>query len=150
MKKIIVFFILILSIFLYYFFNTSYRLSLEAKAYYEFKEYSKAKKLAEQAYKLNKYNTMAFTVLTQSKIAETWQNFIKESNEYLFNIESISNKEVITEADKTKIKMMLEIIIGEFNNLPKSKLLDEDLKQKAKKNYMEAINLYNGIFKNRN
>ncbi len=150
MKKVIVFFILILSIFLYYFFNTSYRLSLEAKAYYEFKEYSKAKKLAEQAYKLNKYNTMAFTVLTQSKIAETWQNFIKESNEYLFNIESISNKEVITEADKTKIKMMLEIIIGEFNNLPKSKLLDEDLKQKAKKNYMEAINLYNGIFKNRN
>jgi tetratricopeptide (TPR) repeat protein len=150
MKKVILFFILILSIFLYYFFNTSYRLSLEAKAYYEFKEYSKAKKLAEQAYKLNKYNTMAFTVLTQSKIAETWQNFIKESNEYLFNIESISNKEVITEADKTKIKMMLEIIIGEFNNLPKSKLLDEDLKQKAKKNYMEAINLYNGIFKNRN
>jgi hypothetical protein len=150
MKKSITFFILILSIFLYYFFNTSYRLSLEAKAYYEFKEYSKAKKLAEQAYKLNRYNTMAFTVLTQSKIAEIWQNYIKESNEYLFNIESISNKEVITEADKTKIKMMLEIIIGEFNNLPKSKLLDEDLKQKAKKNYMEEINLYNEIFKNRN
>jgi tetratricopeptide (TPR) repeat protein len=150
MKKTILFFILALGIFLYYFFNTSYRLSLEAKAYYEFGEYSKAKKLAEKAYKQNRYNTMAFTVLTQSKIAQTWQNYIKESNEYLFDIESISNKEVITKADKTKIKMMLEVIIGEFQNLPKSKLLDNELKEKTKKNYMEAINLYNEIFKSRN
>jgi tetratricopeptide (TPR) repeat protein len=149
MKKIIVFFILTLSIFLYYFFDTSYRLSLESKAYYEFGEYTKAKELAEKAYKLNKYNRMAFTILTQSKIAETWQNYIKDSTEYLFEIESISNKEVITKADKIKIKMMLEVIIGEFNNLPKSKLLDKELQQKAKKNYMEAMNLYNGIFKSR-
>jgi tetratricopeptide (TPR) repeat protein len=124
-------------------------MSLEAKAYYEFGEYSKAKELAQKAYKKNRYNTMAFTVLTQSKIAEIWQNYIKESNEYLFDIESISNKKVITKKDKIKIKMMLEIIIGEFHNLPKSKLLDERLKQKAKQNYTKAVKLYNGIFKSR-
>jgi hypothetical protein len=92
---------------------------------------------------------MAFTILTQAKIAEIWQNYIKESEEYFFDIESISNKKIITKTDKTKIKMILEIIIGEFNNLPKSKLLDKNLKQKARQNYKKAVELYNGIFKNR-
>jgi len=149
MRKLIIFLILAFSVFLYYFFNPSYRLSLEAKTYYEFKQYSKAEKLAKEAYEINKYNTMAFTVLTQSKIAKVWQNYIKESNQYLFDIDSISNKDVITKADKIKIKMMLQIIIGEFQNLPKSKLLDEELKQKATQNYEKAVELYNGIFKSR-
>jgi len=149
MRKLIIFLILAFSVFLYYFFNPSYRLSLEAKTYYEFKQYSKAEKLAKEAYKINKYNTMAFTVLTQSKIAKIWQNYIKESNQYLFDIDSISNKDIITKADKIKIKMMLQIIIGDFQNLPKSKLLDKELKQKAKQNYEKAVELYNGIFKSR-
>jgi tetratricopeptide (TPR) repeat protein len=150
MKKIIFFLTFFFIIFLYFFLNDSYRLSLEAKAYYEFKDYKKAKKLAKKAYDKNKYNNMAFTILTQAKIAEIWQNYIKESEEYFFDIESISNKKIITKTDKTKIKMILEIIIGEFNNLPKSKLLDKNLKQKARQNYKKAVELYNGIFKNRN
>jgi len=149
MKKTVLFFILIFGIFLYYFSNESYRLSFEAKAYYEFGEYNKAKELAKQAYNRNRYNTMAFTVLTQSKIAEIWQNYIKESNQYLFEINSISNKDIITKADKNKIKIILEVMIGEFNNLPKSKLLNQELKIKAKKNYKKAVKLYNGIFKSR-
>jgi tetratricopeptide (TPR) repeat protein len=149
MKKAVLFFILAFSVFLYYFLDESYRLSLEAKAYYEFGKYKKAKELAKKAYKDDQYNRMAFTILTQSKIAEVWQNYIKESNQYLFDIDSISNKDIITKADKIKIKMILEVIIGEFNNLPKSKLLDEELKQKAKQNYTKAVKLYNGIFKSR-
>jgi hypothetical protein len=149
MKKIIFFFTFFFIIFLYYFLDDSYRLSIKAKAYYEFDDYQKAEKLALQAYNKNKYNNMAFTVLTQSRIAKTWQNYIKESNQYLFDIESISNKDKITKEDKYKIKMMLEIIIGEFNNLPKSKLLNKDLKGKATKNYTKAVKLYNGIFKSR-
>jgi len=149
MKKIALFFILAFAVFLYYFLDESYRLSLEAKAYYEFGNYKKAKELAQKAYKDDQYNRMAFTVLTQSKIAQVWQNYIKESNQYLFEINSISNKDIITKADKNKIKMMLEVMMGEFNNLPKSKLLDEKLKQKATQNYTKAVNLYNGIFKSR-
>jgi tetratricopeptide (TPR) repeat protein len=150
MKKIVLFLIVIFSIILYYMLDVSYRLSLEAKAYYEFREFSKAKELAEQAYKKNRYNQMAFTILTQSKIAEIWQNYIKESDKYLLEIKNISNKKIITKADKIKIKMMLEIMIGEFNNLPKSKLLNKQLEEKAKKNYKEAVKLYDGIFKSRN
>jgi len=149
MQKLIIFLILAFSVFLYYFFNSSYRISLEAKAYYQLREYSKAQELAQKAYKLNRYNTMAFTILTQSKIAGVWQNYIKESNQYLLDIKLISNKEVIRKSDKIKIKMMLEVIIGEFNNLPKSKLLDKILQQKATQNYKKAVELYNGIFKSR-
>ena len=147
MKKIIFFFVVVLGVTLYYFLDESYRYSLEAKAYYELGEYDKAYKLAQKAYELNKYNRMAFTIVTQADIAKVWEKFIKDSNQYFFEIDSISNKETITKADKIRIKMMLEIIIGEYKNLPTSKLLDKDLEQKAYKNYIKAKELYNGIFK---
>jgi len=147
MKKIFFFFVVILGVFLYYFLDDSYRYSLEAKAYYELGEYEKAQKLADKAYKLNKYNRMAFTIVTQSKIAKIWEKFIKDSNQYFIEIDSISNKETITKADKVRIKMMLEIIIGEYKNLPHSKLLDKELEKKAEKNYKRAKELYYGIFK---
>jgi len=147
MKKILFFFVVVLGVFLYYFLNDSYRYSLEAKAYFELGEYEKAEKLANKAYELDKYNRMAFTIITQTKIAQTWKKFIKDSNNYLFDIESISNKEIITKADKIRIKMMLEVIMGEYKNLPHSKLLDKELEKKAKKNYIKAKELYYGIFK---
>ncbi len=147
MKKIFFFFVVILGVTLYYFLDDSYRYSLEAKAYYEIGEYEKAYKLAKKAYELNKYNRMAFTIVTQAEIAKIWEKFLKESNQYFFEIDSISNKETITKADKIRIKMMLEIIIGEYQHLPHSKLLDKELEEKAYQNYIKAKELYNGIFK---
>ena len=146
MKKIFFFFVFIFLVFLYYFFNDSYRYSIEAKAYYEMGKYEKAYKLANKSYNLDKYNRMAFTIVTQSKIAMIWDKFIKESNNYFVQINSISNKETITKADKIRIKMMLQIILGEFKNLPNSKLLNSELQQQALKNYKKAKELYNGIF----
>ena len=150
MKKIVFFFVLIIiGIGTYYLLSDTYRYSLEAKAYYEMGNYEEAYKLADEAYKIDKYNRMAFTVLTQSKIAMIWQKFIKDSIGYFIQIDSISNKESITKADKIRIKMMLEIIMGEYKNLPNSKLLDEELRQKAQLQYKKAKELYDGIFKNR-
>ena len=147
MKKILIFFfIIIIAIISYYLFNDSYRYSLEAKTYYEMGNYKKAYNLANKAYKLDKYNRQAFTILTQSKIAKVWYDYIKESDEYFMQINSISNKDIIKNDDKIRIKMMLEIIIGEFKTLPHSKLLNEDLKNQAQKNYQKAKELYNGIF----
>jgi len=147
MKSILIFSIFVVSLLFFYLLNDSYRYSFEAKAYYEIGNYDKALKLSEKAYKLNRYNNMAFTILTQSKIAKVWENFLIDANHYFLEIESISNKEVITKKDKIKIKMMLEILMGEYKNLPKSKLLDSGLKQKAKTQYEKAKGLYNGIFK---
>jgi len=149
MKKVFFIFLLIFVIVSVYLFNSSYRYSLEAKTYYEFGEYQKAYQLAKKAYKLDKYNRMAFTILTQSKIAKEWDEFIKDSKTYFMQIESISNKETISKADKIRIKMMLEIIIGEYKNLPNSKLTNKTLINKAKKQYIKAKELYDGIFKKR-
>jgi len=149
MKKVFFIFFLVFLIGSVYLFNSSYRYSLEAKTYYEFGEYQKAYQLAQKAYKLDKYNRMAFTILTQSKIAKEWDEFIKDSKSYFMQIESISNKETISKADKIRIKMMLEIIIGEYKNLPNSKLTNKSLINKAKKQYIKAKELYDGIFKKR-
>jgi tetratricopeptide (TPR) repeat protein len=148
MKKIFFFLILtVFGIFLYYFLSDSYRYSLEAKAYYEMGEYERAYKIAQKAYDIDKYNRMAFTIVTQSKISMIWDKFIKDSEDYFKKIDEISNKETITKADKIKIKMMLEIIMGEYKNLPHSKLINKDLEKKAQEQYKKAEELYNGIFK---
>jgi len=149
MKKfsIFIFIFITLSMLSYYFIDESYKLSFEAKFYYEMNDYDKAEKLAKIAYEKNRYNNMAFTILTQSKIAKIWQEYIQNSNQYLFDIDSIANKDRITKKDKMRVKLMLEIIIGEYKNLPKSKLLNKELKLKATQNYKKAVELYNGIFK---
>ena len=149
MKKVFFIFLLIFVIVSVYLFNSSYRYSLEAKTYYEFGEYQQAYQLAKKAYKLDKYNRMAFTILTQSQIAKEWDEFIKNSQKYFNQIETISNKETISKSDKIRIKMMLEIIIGEYKNLPNSKLTNKSLINKAKKQYIKAKELYDGIFKKR-
>ena len=147
MKKILFFFIVLLGIILYYFLNDSYRYSLEAKAYYEMGNYSQSYKLAKKAYDLNKYNKMAFTIVTQSKIAKIWKTFNKESEDYFMKINDISNKETITNVDKIRIKMMLEIIMGQYKDLPHSKLLNKELENQAEIKYKKAKELYDGIFK---
>jgi len=146
-KTFFIFFVLIITIIGYYLFNDSYRFSLEAKAYYEMGKYNKSYKLAKEAYELNQYNKMAFTILTQSKIAKSWQKFINESENYFIKINEISNKEKITKADKIRVKMMLQIIIAEYKNLKHSTFLSQTLKDKAYNKYRKAKELYDGIFK---
>ncbi len=93
---------------------------------------------------------MAFTVMTQSKIAKEWINFIKDSDRYFKEIEKIANKPKITPRDKLKIKMLLEILIGEYKTLKSSLLLPEELKQEAKKRYEKVKKLYEELFGKRN
>jgi len=38
--------------------------------------------LAKKAYILDPYNKMAFTVKTQAKIAQQWQHFINDANNF--------------------------------------------------------------------
>ena len=130
----------------YYSFNNSYRLSVEAKYYFEIGNYEKAYKLAKEAYILNPYNRMAFTIKTQSKIAKEWEQFIEDANNYFKEIEKIANKNNITNKDKLRIKMMLEILLDEYKTLTPSLLLPEYLKKEAKTQYLKARELYEKLF----
>jgi len=126
--------------------NNSYRLSMEAKYFFETGDYKKAEILAKKAYILDPYNRMAFSVYTQSKIAHEWQNYINDSIRYFKRIEQIANKNNITKQDKEKVKIMLEIIIDEYKTLKPSILLPEYLKTKAKEMYMKGKKLYEKVF----
>ena len=122
-------------------------MSLEAKYYFEIGDYNKAYKLAKEAYILNPYNRMAFSIKTQSEIAKEWQNFINDSKNYFKKIEEIANKEKITDKDKKRIKIMLEILLDEYKSLKPSLLLPKDLKKKANENYLKARELYEKLFR---
>ncbi len=92
---------------------------------------------------------MAFSIKTQAKIAEQWQNFINDANNYFDKIEQIANKQNITKKDKERIKIMLEILLSEYKLLKPSMLIPESLKQKAKEKYLKARELYEKLFENR-
>ncbi len=89
---------------------------------------------------------MAFTVYTQSKIANEWQNYINDAVNYFKRIEEIANKKNITKQDREKVKIMLEIIIDEYKTLTPSLLLPESLKKKAQKMYRKGKKLYENVF----
>jgi len=88
----------------YFYLHPSYRLSLEAKIYYTIGEYDSAHETASQAYELNKYNRMAFTIMVQSKNAQKFLEFISMAKEYYAQIQSIAAKPEVTNADKVKIR----------------------------------------------
>jgi len=108
--------------------------------------YQKAYELAKKAYTLNPYNKMAFSIKTQAQIAKEWQNFINNANDYFKRIEKIANKDIITKKDKLRVKLMLEILIGEYKTLKQSYLLPKSLKEEAKEKYLKAKKLYEKLF----
>ena len=91
---------------------------------------------------------MAFTIKVQSQIAKEWQNFINDADEFFDKIQKTADKKVITEKDKKRIKIMLEILIDEYKTLKPSLLLPKELKEKAKEKYLKAKELYEKLFGN--
>ncbi len=89
---------------------------------------------------------MAFTIKIQSQIAKEWQNFINDADEFFDKIQKTADKQTITEKDKKRIKIMLEILIDEYKTLKPSLLLPKELKEKAKEKYLKAKELYEKLF----
>ncbi len=145
--KLIIFVLLILlGSFLYFSFNSSYQDSIEARIYYLLGNYKEAYKLAKKAYEKDSYNKMANTILTQSKIALSYEKYIEEGNEYLKKINEISSKKDFSSADKVRIKMMCEIMIESYNDLKSSVLTDDELKKNAHDMQKKFQQLYDELF----
>jgi tetratricopeptide (TPR) repeat protein len=112
--------------------------------------YDKAYILARKAYEIKPYNNMAFTIMTQSKIAKEWLEYIKEADEYFNIISTITNKDEITKADKIRIKLMLEILINRYPYLKDSYLVQQNVYQKTRDRYLKAKDIYDRVFTTRN
>ena len=130
---------------LFFYSNNSYKLALEAKFYYESKEYEKAINLSQKALDLDAYNKMAATTLNQSKAAMKFNSYIKNGKEYLERIKKMSQNGV-NKADNERIKMMCDVMIDDFESLRNSALLDDELKSEALKMKEAFAKLKNELF----
>ena len=130
---------------LFFYRDNSYKLALEAKFYYESKEYEKALNLSQKALDLDAYNKMAATTLNQSKAAMKFSSYIKNGKEYLERIKKMSQNGV-SKADNERIKMMCDAMIEDFESLRNSALLDDELKSEALKMKEAFAKLKNELF----
>ncbi len=117
---------------LFFIFSPSYQKSLEAKWYYTFDHYEEAYKLASEAYELDKYNKMAFTVMQQSKRSSEILKYINEAVEYKKKIEEIAKGE-LDNAKRVKIKLICEIMIAKYAKLSPTRLTDKELIEESTK-----------------
>ncbi|MBN2964683.1 hypothetical protein JWV37_07815 [Sulfurospirillum sp. T05] len=131
---------------LFFALNSSYQDSIQGRVYYFLGDYAKANALSASAYAKDSYNKMAFTVLTQSTIALKYEAYITQGNQYLAQIDAISTKTEVSDADRSRIKLMCEIMIDGYTALSPTPLTDEGLQERAAVVYKKFKQLHKELF----
>ncbi len=138
----------IAAIYVYYSLDRSFLLSSEAKKHYAQGDYKTATELAQQAYDLNNYNRMAFTVLVQSEESLKWKKYIEETRKYLGFIDKISYQDEVTKADMLRIKMIVEVSTASYAKLDQNnRLINTDLKDEARGLHRQITVIRDKLFK---
>jgi len=131
----------------YFLLNPSYEKSIEAKYYYEMGDYKEAYSLATEAFSMDVYNRMASTIMAQSKTSMKYTKYIKEAKAYLEIINKIAEKDVISNADRARIRIMSEIVIDSYIKLAPSIITNEKLIHEAAKYYKDFESLLEKVNK---
>ncbi|WP_457595963.1 hypothetical protein [Hydrogenimonas sp.] len=127
--------------------NPSYQKAFEAKWYYFMGDYDTAYRLAKEAYDLDPYNRVALTVMTRTQAAREYLAYIREGVGYLHRIEEMAAGGIVDEADRVRIKMMCEVMLGRYATLTANPLADEELRERARQIYEKFRTLYASLFK---
>ena len=128
---------LILAMALFFLTNPSYKKSLEAQYYYDTGEYELAYDLAQEAFALDLYNRMASTIMAQSKTAMKYTKYIVQAKEYMRQIQEMLSQDGITDAQRSRIKMMSQIMVESYVKLAPSIITDKELVDEATRYYHE-------------
>jgi len=139
--------IILLVMGLFFLANPSYKISIEAKYHYEIGEYKEAYALAEEAFNLDLYNRMASTIMAQSKISLEYVSYMDMANKYMKNINEIATHDVISSADKAKIRTICEIMIGTYTKLAPSVVTDKELVAKVASYHKKFESLFEKVNK---
>jgi len=115
--------------------SPSYEKSIKAKYYFETADYKEAYIQAKEAFGLDVYNRMAATIMAQSTISLKYVDYNNQAVKYMQNIDEIALHEEISEADKAKIRLICEIMIGTYTKLAPSIITDDALIQESSKYY---------------
>ena len=118
---------------LYFYFNPSYKQSLQSKYYYEMGEYNKAYSHAKMAFGLNLYNRMAATIMAQSKTSLKYVDYINMGKKYMLDIDEIAHHEKIENSDKAKIRLICGVMKSAYIKLAPSVITDKNLVKEASK-----------------
>ncbi len=127
-------------------FSDSYKLSLEARVKYFMGDYKEARILAKEAFELDPYNKMAFSILAQSKISARLLDYIEDAKRYLLKIEELSSRGDFSKADKIKIKFYCEIMIQRYKKLSPTVMTDKDLYKACTREYEKFVKIYEELF----
>jgi len=111
--------------------NPSYQKSIEAKYYYEIGDYKEAYALANEAFSMDVYNRMASTIMAQSLTSLKYVAYIKQAKEFMAEINAMAEGEIISEAQRAKIKLMSEIVVDSYSKLAPSVITDNELVKEA-------------------
>ncbi len=103
--------------------------------------------MANEAYLNDPYNRMALTILNASNASLKYVKYIKESKEYLKKIEAISSKKRVAPSDLARIKLMCEVMMGEYKRLKPIVISDGELVEKATNQYKKFKKIYEELFK---
>ncbi|MEA3330331.1 MAG: hypothetical protein U9Q29_01380 [Campylobacterota bacterium] len=117
----------------YFLANPSYDKSIRAKYYYEIGDYKEAYSLAKEAFSLDVYNRMASTIMAQSRTSLKYVDYISDAKKYMKEINEIAVHEVVSDADKAKLRLICEIMNSSYIKLAPSVITDEDLVQESAK-----------------
>ncbi len=127
--------VLILIMGIYFLINPSYEKSIRAKYYYEIGNYQEALVLAKEAFSMDVYNRMAATIMAQSITSMKYADYIRDAKKYMQEINAIAEHDVISDADKAKIRLICDIMISAYKKLAPSVVTDEQLVKDAAKYY---------------
>ncbi len=127
--------VLVMTMGIYFLLNPSYEKSIRAKYYYEIGNYQEALVLAKEAFSMDLYNRMAATVMAQSITSLKYADYVRDAKKYMKEINAIAEHEVISDADKAKIRLICDIMISAYKKLAPSVVTDKQLVQDAAKYY---------------
>lgn len=141
--------LIVFAFFVIYFFlfNDSYKKSLQARVYFGLGEYDKAYMLSNEAYLSDPYNRMALTILNASKASLKYEKYIQDAKKYLKTIEKISSEKSINKSQLAKIKLICEVMMGQYEKLKPIIINDGDLVETATKEYKKFKKIYEELFK---
>jgi len=128
---VIVAFSLIFFMWLYFLINPSYDKSIRAKYYYEIGDYREALSLAREAFSIDIYNRMASTIMAQSITSMKYTSYIEDAKKYMLSINAIAVHDVVSDADKAKLRLICKIMISSYVKLAPSVITDKDLIKSA-------------------
>jgi len=117
----------------YFVVNPSYEKSILAKYYYETGDYKEAYSLSKEAFGMDTYNRMASTIMVQSKTSLKYVSYVDDARKYMKDINGIASKEIISDADKAKIRLICKIMLSSYIKLAPSVITDKELVKEAAK-----------------